>query len=223
MAQKFGPPQTPRICSQQRHQELLANPPPLDRGLLCRGFARLRCAWCEATASSSRKMGALAPDPRMCYSAHGRPLRNRAARDLIEFGPEPASLTSFGAASIICVYTSPHQDSPEAISGAYRRLLNSVLTPDKSAHVAAHPGLDLATRPYVRAGCWRLARKARPEPASLTAAAPLNALAAHTQRLFFEPVVFSTAQLAERRHPLLRASPGVLVLTAENMLQAGAR
>ena len=36
------------------------------------------------------------------------------------------------------------QDSPAAISGAYRRLLRSVLTPEDLAHVAAHPELDLA-------------------------------------------------------------------------------
>jgi hypothetical protein len=112
------------------------------------------------------------------------------------------------------------QDSPEAISGAYRRLLNSVLTPNDLAHVAAHPGLDLAIAAVRARGILALARKRHEQAASLTAAALLNALGPHTQRMFFERVIFSTAQLAERLHPLLHDAPGeLLALTAENMLE----
>ena len=113
------------------------------------------------------------------------------------------------------------QDSPEAISGAYRRLLNTVLSPDDLAHVAAHPGLDLAIAAVRARGVLALARAKHAQAASLTAAALLNALGPHTQRLFFERVVFSTAQLSERLHPLLHAAPGEhFALTAENMLEA---
>lgn len=113
------------------------------------------------------------------------------------------------------------QDSPEAISGAYRRLLTSVLTAEDLAHVAAHPALDLAIAAVRARGVLALARAKHAQAASLTAAALLNALGPRTQRLFFERVVFSTADLAERQHPLLHDVPGeLLALTAENMLEA---
>jgi hypothetical protein len=113
------------------------------------------------------------------------------------------------------------QDSPEVISGAYRRLLSSVLTPEDLAHVAAHPELDLAIAAVRARGVLAAARARHAQAASLTAAALLNALGPNTQRLFFERVVFSTAQLSERRHPLLHTTPGeLLALTVENMLEA---
>lgn len=113
------------------------------------------------------------------------------------------------------------EDSPEVISGAYRRLLNSVLTPADLAHVAAHPELDLAIAAVRARGLLATARARNVQAASLTAAALLNVLGPHTQKLFFDRVVFSTSQPAERRHPLLHATPGELLsLTAENMLEA---
>ena len=109
------------------------------------------------------------------------------------------------------------QDSPAAISGAYRSLLRRVLAPEDLAHVAAHPHLDLAIAAVRARGPLALARAKSAQAASLTAAALLNALGPRTQRLFFQRVVFST----DRQNPLLHAAPGeLLALTTENMLEA---
>jgi hypothetical protein len=97
--------------------------------------------------------------------------------------------------------------------------LQGVLTPDDLAHVLAHPTLDLAIAAVRARGVLARASAKHVQAASLTAATLLNALGPHTQRLFFERVVFSSAQ--ERRHPLLHATPGeILALTLENMLEA---
>jgi hypothetical protein len=112
-------------------------------------------------------------------------------------------------------------DTPEAISGAYRQLLRSVLSAEDLAHVADHPQLDLAIATVRARGLLGLARARKVQAASLGAAMLLNVLGARTQRMFFERVVFSTGALANEAHPLLGAAPGKLLsLTADNMLDA---
>lgn len=112
-------------------------------------------------------------------------------------------------------------DTPEAISGAYRKLLNGVLSAEDLAHVADHPQLDLAIATVRARGLLALARARNAQAASLGAAALLNALGPHTQRMFFERVVFSTLVKSGLEHPLLGAAPGErFALTAENMLDA---
>jgi len=115
-------------------------------------------------------------------------------------------------------------DSPDAISGAYRGLLRSVLSPEDLTHAAKHPDLDLAIATVRARGVLASAQARRMQAASLGAAALLNALGPHTQRMFFERVVFSTALRApfeEPMHPMISAAPGqVLALTSENMLEA---
>lgn len=116
------------------------------------------------------------------------------------------------------------EDSPAAISGAYRRLLHSVLSPEDLAHAARHPDLDLAIATVRARGPLANAQARRTQALSLGAAALLNALGPRTQRMFFERIVFSTALRApieEPMHPMISAAPGqVLALTRENMLQA---
>jgi hypothetical protein len=120
-----------------------------------------------------------------------------------------------------CLQHFTLEDSPEVISGAYRRLLHSVLSPDDLAHAAAHPRLDLAIAAVRARGLLARARSKNVQAASLGAAMLLNALGPKTQRLFFERVTFSTAHLAQRLHPLIQGAPGeVLALTVHNMLDA---
>lgn len=112
-------------------------------------------------------------------------------------------------------------DTPEAISGAYRKLLNGVLSAEDLAHVVDHPQLDLAIATVRARGLLGTARARNVQAASLVAAALLNAVGPHTQRMFFERVVFSTGLKTGIKHPLIGAAPGEqFALTVENMLDA---
>jgi hypothetical protein len=110
------------------------------------------------------------------------------------------------------------EDTPDAISGAYRELLRAVLSAEDLAHAADHPHLDLAIAAVRARGLLARATARHAQAASLGAAIVLNALGARTQGLFFERTVFSTARTA---HALIEAAPGqLLALTPENMFDA---
>lgn len=123
------------------------------------------------------------------------------------------------------------QDSPSDISGAYRRMLESVCSAEDFAHTADHPSIDLAIATVRARGLLAVAHRPalpvwqrmqrRGQAAALGAAALLNALSPRMQRLFFERVVFRTSAGRDAEHALIRAAPGRLsALTPNNMLEA---
>ena len=114
-----------------------------------------------------------------------------------------------------------HADRPDAISGAYRKLLTQVLPPEDLAFALQHPRLALTLATVRARGLLARAQTAdgrRRQAALLGAAGVLNVLSSRTQAAFFERVLFTSAA---HTHPLLAAAPGhVTQLTPHNALDA---
>lgn len=112
-----------------------------------------------------------------------------------------------------------HADRPDAISGAYRKLLTDVLAREDVAFALQHPRVSLTLATARARGLLARALAAdarRPQAALLGAAGVLNVLSSRTQAAFFERVLFSSAV---HTHPLLAAAAGhVTQLTTHNAL-----
>ncbi|MEY4577580.1 MAG: hypothetical protein RL701_2283 [Pseudomonadota bacterium] len=108
-------------------------------------------------------------------------------------------------------------DSPAAISGAYRRLLETVFEQADLAHAAQHPRLDLAIATVRAVGPFASERRGF-QALALTAAALLNAIDPRVAALCLQRCVFATTGHVPGGYPLLQAAGGVhALLTESNM------
>lgn len=114
-----------------------------------------------------------------------------------------------------CAQRFTRQDSPEAISRAYRALLDRVFSEDDIAHAIGHSQIDLAITAVRARGPF--IRSSAGLRAILGATAVLNAGSTRALSLFFDRVVFHARAGREDAHPIFERIHGVRhALTSTN-------
>lgn len=107
-------------------------------------------------------------------------------------------------------------DSPAAISGAYRKLIDDTFTQADLVHAVQHPQLDLAIATARARGPFATERRGW-QALALLGAGLLNTAHRRASELCLERAVFATAGAAASDYPLLRAAGGPRgVLTEQN-------
>jgi hypothetical protein len=156
-------------------------------------------------------------------------LAPQASRRLLLFGASAGAWRGFALAASepllahdrllasYCAQRFTRTDNAAAISDAYRQVLGGAFTDADRAAAVAHPRLDLAVATVRARGLLGKFEQRNAQAALLGLAGFLNALAARSQALFYERVVFATTGAAT--HPLLNGGHGTVApLRADNVL-----
>ena len=167
----------------------------LDRALLAQG-------WLQAADRRVLLFGASIGAWRALALAAQQPQRTHAA--LVE---------------AYCGQRFTHADTPQMISDAYRRLIDQVYDERDIAHALRHPHFDLAIATVRARGAFG-ARHRLAQGLALGAAAVCNVASQRSQAMFFERVIFDSADTEAEAHPALRDVRGARVRLRERNARA---
>jgi hypothetical protein len=182
--------------------EALILPAIGPKWLVLAGFDRalLEHRWFEALGGRVLLFGSSVGAWRALALASRDPLR--AHRELVD---------------TYCAQHFTHDDGPQVISDAYRRLIRTVFSDDDLAFAIEHPRFDIAMSAVRVRGPLGLDRQAA-QALMLGGAVLLNAVSSKAQALFFERVTFETGAQSNLTSSFLGERVGVRApLTTDNV------